>query len=121
MYTLLGSHEYLHRSWERSDEEILADAIACTTRDHGGDVAGDLEQHRIVRWEEVVPVIDVGRFGKIARFKEGLDPSRRVQLASDLDRIPGVNGALVSGWEAAQRVAAGAGAWRIPTSVAATV
>jgi oxygen-dependent protoporphyrinogen oxidase len=121
MYTLLGSHEYLHRSWDRSDDEILADAIACTTRYHGGDVAGDLEQHRIVRWEEVVPVIDVGRFGKIARFKQGLDPSNRVQLASDLDRIPGVNGALVSGWEAAQRITAGAGAWRRPSQVAATV
>jgi hypothetical protein len=41
-----------------------------------------------------------------------------VQLASDLDRIPGVNGALVSGWDAAQRIAAGAGAWRATTSVA---
>ena len=119
MYTLLGSHEYLHRSWDRSDEEILADAIECTTRYHGGDVEGDVEQHRIVRWEEVVPVIDIGRFTKIARFKEGLDPSARVQLASDLDRIPGVNGALVSGWDAAQRIAAGAGAWRAPASVAA--
>jgi len=111
MYTLLGSHEYLHRSWDRSDEEILADGVACATRYHGGDVAGELEQHRIVRWEEVVPVIDVGRFTKIARFKERLNPSSRVQLASDLDRIPGVNGALVSGMDAAQRIAAGAGSW----------
>ncbi|MHB8691170.1 MAG: protoporphyrinogen/coproporphyrinogen oxidase [Solirubrobacteraceae bacterium] len=110
MYTLLGSHEYLHRSWDRSDAEILADAIACASRYHG-DVSGQVEQHRIVRWEEVVPVVDTGRFALIARFKERLDPSARVQLASDLDRIPGVNGALVSGLEAAQRVAAGAGAW----------
>jgi oxygen-dependent protoporphyrinogen oxidase len=117
MYTLLGSHEYLHRSWDRSDEEILADAIACASRYHG-DVSGQVEQHRIVRWEEVVPVVDTGRFALIARFKERLNPSARVQLASDLDRIPGVNGALVSGIEAAQRVATGAGAWH-STSVPA--
>jgi oxygen-dependent protoporphyrinogen oxidase len=107
MFTLLGSHEYLHRSWNRSDEEILADAIACASRYHG-DVAPSLEQHRIVRWEEVVPVVDTGRFKLIARFKERLKPTGRVQLASDLDRIPGVNGALVSGMEAAARVVAGA-------------
>jgi oxygen-dependent protoporphyrinogen oxidase len=116
MYTLLGSHEYLHRSWDRSDEEILADAISCATRYHGGDVAGELEQHRIVRWEEVVPVVDTGRFALIARFKERLDPTARVQLASDLDRIPGVNGALVSGIEAAARIAAHADVRRTSVS-----
>jgi protoporphyrinogen/coproporphyrinogen III oxidase len=117
MYTLLGSHEYLHRTWDRPDELVLEDALACASRYHG-DVSSSLEQHRIVRWEEVVPVVDTGRFGLMARFKERLDPSARVQLASDLDRIPGVNGALVSGWEAADRVAAGAGAWRMPSRFA---
>lgn len=120
MYTLLGSHEYLHRSWKRSDEQVLDEAIACCSRYHG-DISGQLEQHRIVRWEEVVPVIDTGRFALIARFKERLNPASRVQLASDLDRIPGVNGALVSGWEAAQRIAAGAGAWRSTSGAARAV
>jgi oxygen-dependent protoporphyrinogen oxidase len=120
LYTLLGSHEYLHRTWDRSDELVLEDAIACASRYHG-DVAGSLEQHRIVRWEEVVPVVDTGRFGLINRFKQQLNPSARVQFASDLDRIPGVNGALVSGLEAADRVAAGAGAWHMPSRFAAAV
>jgi oxygen-dependent protoporphyrinogen oxidase len=111
MYTLLGSHEYLHRTWDRSDEQVLEDGIACASRYHG-DVSGSLEQHRIVRWEEVVPVVDTGRFGLIARFKERLNTTARVQLASDLDRIPGVNGALVSGIEAAARIATGSSAWR---------
>ena len=111
LYTLLGSHEYLHRTWDRSDELVLEDAIACASRYHG-DVAGSLEQHRVVRWEEVVPVVDTGRFGLIARFKERLDSSARVQFASDLDRIPGVNGALVSGLEAASRVIEARRSWR---------
>jgi oxygen-dependent protoporphyrinogen oxidase len=114
MYTLLGSHEYLHRTWDRPDELVLEDALACASRYHG-DVASSLEQHRIVRWEEVVPVVDTGRFAMMARFKDRLDLSARVQFASDLDRIPGVNGALVSGMEAAQRVALGAGAWKSTT------
>ena len=106
MYTVLGSHEYLHRSWQRSDDEVLADAIACTSRYHG-DISNTVEQHQIVRWEEVVPVLDTGRFKLIAAFKHGLTANARVQFASDLDRIPGVNGAIVSGLEAAQRIAAG--------------
>jgi protoporphyrinogen/coproporphyrinogen III oxidase len=106
MFTLLGSHEYLHRSWDRSDEQILADSIACASRYHG-DVGADLEQQQIVRWEEVVPVLDTGRFKLIASFKSRLNTNARVQFASDLDRIPGVNGAIVSGIEAAQRLERG--------------
>jgi oxygen-dependent protoporphyrinogen oxidase len=120
MYTLLGSHEYLHRSWDRSDDDVLADAIACASRYHG-DVSGSIEQHRIVRWEEVVPVIDTGRFKLIAHFQERLNTTARVQLASDLDRIPGVNGALVSGMEAASRIAAGARTWSASVSPAVRV
>jgi oxygen-dependent protoporphyrinogen oxidase len=120
MYTLLGSHEYLHRSWERSDDEILSDALDCMRLYHG-DVSGSLEAHQIVRWEEVVPVIDTGRFKLIAAFKPGLDPSARVQLASDLDRIPGVNGALVSGLDAAARVLSGRAMWRMTSSAPVSV
>jgi oxygen-dependent protoporphyrinogen oxidase len=117
MYTLLGSHEYLHRTWDRSDEDVLADGIACAERYHGA-LADTVEQHRVVRWEEVVPVVDTGRFKLIARFKEGLDPTARVQLASDLDRIPGVNGALVSGLEAAARLIDGRASWKAGAAAA---
>lgn len=106
MYTVLGSHEYLHRSWDRSDGAVLADAMACVKRYHG-NITGKVEQFRINRWREVVPVVDTGRFKLIAEFKKQLDGAARVQFANDLDRIPGVNGALVSGFEAAQRIVAG--------------
>jgi oxygen-dependent protoporphyrinogen oxidase len=57
-----------------------------------------------MRWPESVPVIDKGRFKRIAEFRKKIDRSARVQFASDLDRIPGLNGCLVSGKEAAARV-----------------
>jgi protoporphyrinogen/coproporphyrinogen III oxidase len=45
-----------------------------------------------------------GRFARIADFQKRLDWTSRVQFASDLDRISGLNGALVSGQEAANRI-----------------
>jgi len=42
----------------------------------------------------------------IAEYKKRLDPTARVQFAGDMDRIPGLNGGLVSGKEAAARVSA---------------
>jgi oxygen-dependent protoporphyrinogen oxidase len=48
--------------------------------------------------------MDKGRFARIADFQKRLDWTSRVQFASDLDRISGLNGALVSGQEAANRI-----------------
>lgn len=120
LYTILGSHEYLHSTWDKPDQQLIDDAIACTSRYHG-DIADSIEETRVVRWPEVVPVVETGRFELINKFKQRLDPGARVQFASDLDRIPGVNGALVSGMEAAERVAQGAGAWTRTSMVASSV
>jgi hypothetical protein len=59
-----------------------------------------------------------GQIQTIAEYQKTLDGSTRVQLASDLDRIPGLSGALVSGKAAAARVSAsfGAGAHSSPPS-----
>ena len=102
---MLLTHEYLERSDDLSDDEVLDYAIATASKYHG-DISGDVEETMCVRWPESVPTLDVGRFKRIADFKRNLDPAARVQFASDLDRIPGLNGALVSGQEAAGRVAA---------------
>ena len=110
LYTLLFSHEYLQRSREFSDQRLIDDAMAITSRYHG-NIDGTLEETAIVRWDEVVPVLDTGRFTLIKHFQERLDPTMRVQFASDLDRIPGVNGALVSGLSAAKRVVDHRSAW----------
>jgi hypothetical protein len=50
--------------------EILSDALDCMRLYHG-DVSGSLEAHQVVRWDEVGPVIDAGRFDAAARVLSG--------------------------------------------------
>jgi protoporphyrinogen/coproporphyrinogen III oxidase len=103
LLTVLLSHEYLERTLDLSDEEVLEYAIDRARR-YYGNVVDSLEEHAVARWPESVPVMDKGRFARIADFQKRLDWTSRVQFASDLDRISGLNGALVSGQEAANRI-----------------
>lgn len=103
LLTVLLSHEYLERSEDLDDAQVLDRAIQSAERYHG-PLADAVEEHAVVRWPESVPTIDRGRFKLIAEFTRRRDPHARVQFASDLDRIPGLNGALVSGRQAARRV-----------------
>lgn len=103
LVTVLLSHDYLERTDDLPDEALLERGIQAAER-YLGPLAGDAEEHAVVRWAESVPAIDKGRFTMIAEFTKRVDPTQRVQLAGDLDRIPGLNGALVSGREAAKRV-----------------
>jgi hypothetical protein len=52
-----------------------------------------------------MPFVGKGRLAQIADYRHRVDHRARVQFAGDLDRIPGLNGGLVSGMEAAARVA----------------
>lgn len=106
LLTVLLSHEYLERSEHLSDSHVLQYAIEKASRYHGYDVGADVEEHAVVRWPMSVPTMDKGRFAMIADYHRRIDRSARVQLASDLDRISGLNGGLVSGKEAAGRVMA---------------
>jgi len=104
LFTVLLSHDYLERSANLSDEDVL-DYAAERARAYYGIAPGRMEQFNVVRWPESVPNLDKGRFRLIADYTQKLDRKARVQFASDLDRIPGCNGALVSGEEAAVRLA----------------
>ena len=103
LLTVLLSHEYLERTLDLSDDEVLEYAIGRARR-YYGVVVDTVEEHAVARWPESVPVMDKGRFARIADFQKRLDWTSRVQFASDLDRISGLNGALVSGQEAASRI-----------------
>jgi oxygen-dependent protoporphyrinogen oxidase len=103
LLTVLLSHEYMERNEHLSDDELLEFAVSRATRHHG-DLTDTLEEFSVARWPQAMPVIDKGRFGRIAHYRSRVDPRARVQFASDLDRIPGLNGGLVSGTEAAARV-----------------
>jgi protoporphyrinogen oxidase len=103
LISVLLSQAFLDRTDDRDDDYLLDHALD-RVKYYYGKVPGTLEQHAVVRWPESVPVIDKGRFKRIAAFRRSTDGASRVQFASDRDRIPGLNGALVSGQEAAARV-----------------
>jgi len=118
LYTVLFSHEYLHRNVTRSDEDVVAEAVAAIGRYHG-DVSAHVEHTAIKRWEEVVPVVATGDFDRMGDYRKKIDPAARVQFAGDFDRIPGLNGASVSGAEAAARILANKASWA-PTGTTAS-
>jgi hypothetical protein len=105
LISVLLSPAYLDRTDDKDDDYLIDHALDRVAY-YYGKVPGTLEQHAVVRWPESVPVIDKGRFKRIADFRKKIDRTSRVQFASDLDRIPGLNGGLVSGKEAAARVSA---------------
>jgi oxygen-dependent protoporphyrinogen oxidase len=63
-----------------------------------------VEDYEIGRWRDVVPIMHKGRFKAVDRFMRETNPSARVQLAGDIGPIPGINGALVSGQAAGDRI-----------------
>jgi protoporphyrinogen/coproporphyrinogen III oxidase len=103
LISVLLSPAYLNRTDDKDDDYLLDHALD-RVKYYYGKVPGTLEQHAVVRWPESVPVIDKGRFKRIADFRKKIDRTSRVQFASDMDRIPGLNGGLVSGKEAAARL-----------------
>ena len=105
LISILLSPAYLNRTDDKDDDYLIDHALD-RVKYYYGKVPGTLEQHAVVRWPESVPVLDKGKFKMIAAYKKRLDPTARVQFAGDMDRIPGLNGGLVSGKEAAARVSA---------------
>lgn len=103
LFTVLLSHEYLERSEHLSDDDVL-DYSLDRAHKYYGVSAATMEESNVVRWPESVPNLDKERFKQIADYTSKVDRRARVQFASDLDRIPGCNGALVSGQEAASRL-----------------
>ncbi|WP_179467124.1 protoporphyrinogen/coproporphyrinogen oxidase [Mycolicibacterium vinylchloridicum] len=103
LISVLLSPSYLDRTDDKDDQHLLDHALERVAY-YYGNVPGELEEYALMRWPESVPVLGKGRFKVIADFRKKIDHGARVQFASDLDRIPGLNGALVSGQEAAARV-----------------
>jgi oxygen-dependent protoporphyrinogen oxidase len=116
LLTVLLSHEFLERSEHLSDDAVLDYAFDRARRYYPDMRRSQIEQYNVVRWPESVPAMEKGRFKRIANYAAKIDRSARVQFASDLDRIPGCNGALVSGQEAAARLAGALGAVNCQTA-----
>jgi len=105
MLTIFCRHEWCMEHLDAPQEEIVEQVLRFVAP-YYGDLSSDVEHVEIGRWREVVPIMHQGRFKAVDRFMKSTDPDARVQLAGDLGPIPGVNGALVSGTAAGQRIAA---------------
>jgi oxygen-dependent protoporphyrinogen oxidase len=99
---------YFLDSWAQkaygwSDEEIYRQGMRKVERVIPG--IGDLvEGYHVQRWDYSATVSYPGYYKELAKFVDGLDFNRRVQLAGDYFSMASVNTAVMSGQIAAQRL-----------------
>jgi protoporphyrinogen oxidase len=105
MLTVFCRHEWCLEHLDAPQDEIVEQVLRFIAP-YYGDLTDTVEHVEIGRWREVVPIMTKGRFKAVDRFMKSTDPHARVQLAGDLEAIPGVNGALVSGTQAGRRITA---------------
>ena len=103
MITTFCRHEWCLDNLDTPDEKVI-DAVLAFVRPYYGDLSSKVEDYEIGRWRDVVPIMHKGRFKAVDRFMRETDPASRVQLAGDIGPIPGINGALVSGQAAGDRI-----------------
>lgn len=106
LITVMLSQHYLDRTDDRPDGDLLDFAVDRASRYYGTRIGDLLQEHALMRWPESVPTMERGRFARIAGYHRRIDRSARVQFASDLDRVAGIDGATASGRDAAARVCA---------------
>jgi protoporphyrinogen/coproporphyrinogen III oxidase len=103
MITTFCRHEWCLDNLDTPDEKVI-DAVLGFVKPYYGDLSSKVEDYEIGRWRDVVPIMHKGRFKAVDRFMRETDPGARVQLAGDIGPIPGINGALVSGQAAGDRI-----------------
>ncbi|MCX2930043.1 NAD(P)/FAD-dependent oxidoreductase [Mycobacterium sp. CVI_P3] len=103
MITTFCRHEWCLDHLDAPDDEIV-EAVLRFVKPYYGDLSSQVVDYEIGRWRDVVPIMSLGRFKAVDRFMRETDPNARVHLAGDIGPIPGVNGALVSGQAAADRI-----------------
>jgi len=103
LLTTFCRHEWCLDNLDVADEKVI-DAVLGFVRPYYGDLSSKVVDYEIGRWRNVVPIMRKGRFRAVDRFMRETDPTARVQLAGDIGPIPGINGALVSGQAAGDRI-----------------
>jgi oxygen-dependent protoporphyrinogen oxidase len=103
MLTTFCRHEWCLDNLESPDDKVI-DSVLGFIKPYYGDLSSQVVDYEIGRWRDVVPIMRQGRFRAVDRFMRETDPTARVQLAGDIGPIPGVNGALVSGQAAGDRI-----------------
>ena len=103
MLTTFCRHEWCLDNLESPDDKVI-DSVLRSIAPYYGDLSSQIVDYEIGRWRDVVPIMHQGRFRAVDRFMRETDPTARIQLAGDIGPIPGVNGALVSGQAAGDRI-----------------
>lgn len=94
---------FARRTFQLSDEEVFRLAMEKAERLMPG-LGALVEGYHVQRWELGGTYAAPGDYRKLARFVEGLNTKRRVQLAGDYYTLACVNGAVTSGRIAASRL-----------------
>jgi oxygen-dependent protoporphyrinogen oxidase len=102
-------HEWVSSRMELSDDELLADVLPELERLVPG-LAEIVEDVEVTRWQPAALRSEPGMHRVIASIDGALDNGHRIQLAGDYLSIPSINGSVVSGENAARRLAAALGA-----------
>ena len=94
---------WVMKNWALSDEEIFNIAIKKIERIMPG-IGALVEDYHVQRWEFAATVSHPGCYQEMAKFVDGLDMKRRVQLAGDYFSLASVNTAVTSGELVAKRL-----------------
>jgi protoporphyrinogen/coproporphyrinogen III oxidase len=103
LLTTFCRHEWCLDNLDSPDDKVI-DSVLGFVAPYYGDLSSQIVDYEIGRWRDVVPIMRQGRFRAVDRFMRETDPTARVQLAGDIGPIPGINGALVSGQAAGERI-----------------
>lgn len=94
---------WVRANWHLPDEEVTRLALQKAERIMPG-VSAQVESVHVQRWEFAATVSHPGSWAELAKFVDGLDMKRRVQLAGDYFTLASVNGAVTSGELVAKRL-----------------
>ncbi|UPT89194.1 FAD-dependent oxidoreductase [Bradyrhizobium barranii subsp. apii] len=95
--------EWVRKNWALSDEEVFRIAMAKGERVMPG-ITKLVEGYHVQRCEFGATISHPGGYKKMAKFIDGLDMKRRVQLAGDYFSLSSVNAAVTSGELVAKRL-----------------
>jgi oxygen-dependent protoporphyrinogen oxidase len=97
-------HEWVTPRMQLSDDELISEVLGDLDKVVPG-IANELEFAQITRWQPAALLGDPGTHKLIAEVDRLIDRDERVQLAGDFLSIPSIEGSIVTGEAAAQRLA----------------
>ena len=94
---------WAQKMYDQSDDEVFRQGMIKIERVMPG-IGALVEGYHVQRWDYAATVSYPGYYKELAKFVEGLNLRRRVQLAGDYFSMASVNTAVTSGEIAARRL-----------------